>query len=511
MSASREKQNRQEQVSSGWVDPKTAREAQQRKQEKRSNRLYGLIAVVFVLVAVAAIIYRSNIIPKMSTAATIDGEKYTAAEVSFYYQNVYRNLQGYASYLGLNPSASLKDQTITGDAATMAVALGLGEAKEGETWYDFILDQALKQMAQIQTALGRAAEEGFTYPAGVQAQYDDSMETLKSAAQASSVSVDQYLANIFGTSLITEKIYGQELMRMLQFDAYANGYVDSLSYDEAALEEAYAADPKSYDKVSYESVSISGTAPSTTDEEGKTVEPTEEESAAAKAEAKAAADKMLADPNEAASYSENERGSYNGSVLTEWLFDDARKAGDTAVLESGSTYYVAVFHERTRESYDSIDVRHILVQPSAGTIVSGEEGYEAEQAQLKDDAKAKAEALLEQWKSGDATEDSFAALAMEESTDGSKYVGGLYTRVSQGDMVQAFNDWCFDPARQSGDTGVVETQYGYHVMYFVGTNAPAWQVAVAKTLENEAYGEWVDGLSAESTITRGESGLKYVG
>ena len=295
MSASREKQNRQEQVSSGWVDPKTAREAQQRKQEKRSNRLYGLIAVVFVLVAVAAIIYRSNIIPKMSTAATIDGEKYTAAEVSFYYQNVYRNLQGYASYLGLNPSASLKDQTITGDAATMAVALGLGEAKEGETWYDFILDQALKQMAQIQTALGRAAEEGFTYPAGVQAQYDDSMETLKSAAQASSVSVDQYLANIFGTSLITEKIYGQELMRMLQFDAYANGYVDSLSYDEAALEEAYAADPKSYDKVSYESVSISGTAPSTTDEEGKTVEPTEEESAAAKAEATAAADKMLAD------------------------------------------------------------------------------------------------------------------------------------------------------------------------------------------------------------------------
>ena len=523
MSASREKQNRQEQVSSGWVDPKTAREAQQRKQEKRSNRLYGVIAVVFVLVAVAAIIYRSNIIPKMSTAATIDGEKYTAAEVSFYYQNAYRNLQGYASYLGLNPSASLKDQTITGDAATMAVALGLGEAKEGETWYDFILDQALKQMAQIQTALGRAAEEGFTYPAGVQAQYDDSMETLKSAAQASSVSVDQYLTNVFGTNLITEKIYGQELMRMLQFDAYANGYVEGLSYDEAALEEAYVADPKSYDKVSYESVSISGAAPSTTDEEGNTVEPTEEESAAAKAEAKAAADKMLADlraggdlsalaeANEATSYSENERGSYNGSVLTEWLFDDARKAGDTAVLESGSTYYVAVFHDRTRESYDSIDVRHILVQPSAGTIVSGEEGYEAEQAQLKDDAKAKAEALLEQWKSGEATEDSFAALAMEESTDGSKYVGGLYTRVSQGDMVQAFNDWCFDPARQSGDTGVVETQYGYHVMYFVGTNAPAWQVAVAKTLENEAYGEWVDGLSAESTITRGESGLKYVG
>ena len=82
MSASREKQNRQEQAGSGWVDPKTAREAQQRKQEKRSNLLYGLIAVVFVLVAAVAIIYRTNIIPKVATAATIDGENYTAAEVT---------------------------------------------------------------------------------------------------------------------------------------------------------------------------------------------------------------------------------------------------------------------------------------------------------------------------------------------------------------------------------------------------------------------------------------------
>lgn len=58
---------------------------------------------------------------------------------------------------------------------------------------------------------------------------------------------------------------------------------------------------------------------------------------------------------------------------------------------------------------------------------------------------------------------------------------------------------------------MVETQYGYHVMYFVGTNAPAWQVAVAKTLENEAYGEWVDGLSARAPSPGAESGLKYVG
>ena len=48
MSASREKQIRQEQASSGWVDPKVVREQEQCKKEKRSNILYGTIAVLFL-------------------------------------------------------------------------------------------------------------------------------------------------------------------------------------------------------------------------------------------------------------------------------------------------------------------------------------------------------------------------------------------------------------------------------------------------------------------------------
>ena len=36
-------------------------------------------------------------------------------------------------------------------------------------------------------------------------------------------------------------------------------------------------------------------------------------------------------------------------------------------------------------------------------------------------------------------------------------------------MVQAFNDWLFDPSRKPGDTDIVETEYGYHIMYFSGS------------------------------------------
>ena len=39
-------------------------------------------------------------------------------------------------------------------------------------------------------------------------------------------------------------------------------------------------------------------------------------------------------------------------------------------------------------------------------------------------------------------------------------------------MVDAFENWCFDANRNPGDTGIVETTYGYHVMYFQGENLP---------------------------------------
>ena len=123
MSASREKKSRQELNGSGWTDPKTAREAQQRKEQRRSSILYGVIAVAFALVAVTVIVWKSNIIQKTTTAATIDGEKYTAAEISFHYENIYGNFlnNNYAmlSYgvLSLNSSAPLSSQTLSeGDA-----------------------------------------------------------------------------------------------------------------------------------------------------------------------------------------------------------------------------------------------------------------------------------------------------------------------------------------------------------------------------------------------------------
>ncbi len=64
-------------------------------------------------------------------------------------------------------------------------------------------------------------------------------------------------------------------------------------------------------------------------------------------------------------------------------------------------------------------------------------------------------------------------------------------------MVETFNDWCFDPARKPGDTGIVETSYGYHVMYFVGqTENYYWKDVAQSEYANDRVATAMEELMA---------------
>ena len=183
------------------------------------------------------------------------------------------------------------------------------------------------------------------------------------------------------------------------------------------------------------------------------------------------------------------------------------------MVDSDPNTYVVLFHSVGRQTYNTIDVRHILFQPDTTDLNSESETYDADLQARRDEAKAKAEDALAQWKAGDATEDSFAALANELSADGgSNTNGGLYTEVYKGQMVTEFNDWCFAEGRKAGDTGIVFNENtGYHVMYFVGEDIPYWKVEVKNTLTSNDFNAWVEGLYDNAEIARDDAGMKYVG
>ena len=139
-----------------------------------------------------------------------------------------------------------------------------------------------------------------------------------------------------------------------------------------------------------------------------------------------------------------------------------------------------------------VDVRHILLMVEGGT--TGEDGTTTYSDEEWEACREKAQAVLDEWLAGKKTEDSFADLATEKTEDpGSKSTGGLYQRVYPGQMVEAFNDWCFDESRKPGDYGLVKTEYGYHVMYFV-SSYPQWKYYAESDWVNEQKNTMIETL-----------------
>lgn len=161
----------------------------------------------------------------------------------------------------------------------------------------------------------------------------------------------------------------------------------------------------------------------------------------------------------------------NAIELTEEEIEAYFDANAEAYAESGIT------------KDNGVDVRHVLVIPEGKN--PGDEYTDEEWASCEADAQA----LLDQWLAGDASEESFAALANAHSVDSDGTDGGLYRNINADtNFVTNFKNWCLDESRQYGDYGLVKTEYGYHIMYFAGAT---WLSYAETGLMQEKTGEIV--------------------
>ena len=73
-------------------------------------------------------------------------------------------------------------------------------------------------------------------------------------------------------------------------------------------------------------------------------------------------------------------------------------------------------------------------------------------------------------------------------------------------MVVNFNDWCFDSARKTGDTDIVESEYGYHVMYFVGDSDVTYRdYLIENQLRSADLESWYTETVSAMTQTEGDT------
>lgn len=134
------------------------------------------------------------------------------------------------------------------------------------------------------------------------------------------------------------------------------------------------------------------------------------------------------------------------------------------------------FGAETQGSY--VTIRQILLVPEGAAVDS--DGTVTADADAWDACRIQAEEALSGWadsvvdarryaRADNVDEAVFAELAVKLSNDeGSRCDGGLYSDLRPGQLVEPLDSWCFDPERQSGDTAVIESQCGYHLVFYVG-------------------------------------------
>lgn len=176
----------------------------------------------------------------------------------------------------------------------------------------------------------------------------------------------------------------------------------------------------------------------------------------------------------------------------------AEKKADYAAegITSSSGQYVDIRHillipeeivsEETGSSSDETTAATGSVQPVViaddGTVTCSEASWEA--------CRESAEALLASWQSGSkATEATFADLANKNSQDpGSALNGGAYVQLEKGQLIAQLDAWCFDSSRQPGDTTIIRSDYGYHILYFSGSTQ-IWYASAEDDLISEMQAE----------------------
>ena len=164
--------------------------------------------------------------------------------------------------------------------------------------------------------------------------------------------------------------------------------------------------------------------------------------------------------------------------------------------EEIAEHYAEMGYEEGENDYETVAMRHILVMAEADE--NGEYSDEA-----IEEAHKKAEEIYEEWKAGEATEESFAELANKYSDDsGSNTVGGLYENIYKDGLVSEINDFVFGD-RMYGDTTVVDhsgTYTGSHVIFFVGTGEVYSTYLSLEDLRSSATKEWLN-ERLESVVT----------
>lgn len=128
------------------------------------------------------------------------------------------------------------------------------------------------------------------------------------------------------------------------------------------------------------------------------------------------------------------------------------------------------------------------------------------------EAKKEAQKILDEYLAGELTKDAFEKLGEEYTADSSVF----YEGVKEGTMEDNFNDWLFSLGdyegveRKIGDTGLVETSYGWHIMYYNGDGHEYWYECAKSDFISAEMEDWFEAKSEEFKVTVNDKAISNI-
>ncbi len=542
MSASNKKKLRKEQNALAMTE-------KQRAQQKEAKKLKAytlaftlvMLAIVLTVAAIICInVYRNGgIKERMTVAAKVDDHEISTVELNYYFKDAINSTynEWYSSY------GEYTDQLVSW-TLNLDTSKPIDEQKrdDGSTWAEYFMDMALENVKSNYAIADLATSEGFELSEEEMDAIEENLDYMGQYAQMYGFrNVKEYLRAIYGPGA-TKRSYKEYMIRSSLAQAYYDKYYESLEYEDSdfrAFEEDKYTNYSSYDFALYHIDYNTYLPEGEKDEEGNVTHTSEEIGAArdqaytdAEALAKAtnleelnaaiAALEINAEKSDVKAV-ENKEVLYTNLSETyqKWLSDSNRKENDIVSIpeevteenEDGNEvtsvdgYYVILFQGRN-DNLDKMDnVRHLLVKFSGGT--TDDEGNTTYSDEEKAATKEKADGYLKTWKEGAATEESFIELVKAHSEDTSAETGGLFENINRdSNYVPNFKNWSIDESRKAGDCEVIETEYGYHVMYYSGESELSYRdLMITADLQTEDLEKWYNDIVGESTAVYGDTSL----
>lgn len=523
MSASKKKQLRKEQ----YMTERQNAAAKENKQLKRYTLTFWVVILVVAAIFVGAIVANplKNVVYSNTKAMQVGDYTLTSADVNYYYIDAVNNYVSQNSqYLQLfiDTTKPLNEQVL--------------DKETGATWADNFLEQAKQNIKSTYALYVEALKNGYTLSDSDKTSIDSTIAMSELYASYYGYNnINGYLRAMYGNGA-NEKNY----RHYLEVSAIARGYMaahqDTLEYTAEDLLNFQAPNPYRYNSYTFASYYVNAAdfrTGGTKDDKGN-VTYSDEEKAAAVAAAKAAADELASmtyadlDAFDAAIKAmtinkdktsvaavRNEDVLYDrmNVLFQNWLTGrvepeteggevtfETRTEGEMTVIEYASGtgenkvingYYVLRFGTVNDNVFALKNVRHVLIPYEGGKTdtTTGEVTYSNEE---KAAARKAAKKLMDEWVAkGDLSEESFAELAKANSKDSNAAQGGLYEDVYPGQMVAPFENWVYDAERKVGDYEVVETEFGCHLMFFVGDSETTFRdYMITNMLRNDDMNKW---------------------